>query len=176
MIQRLVGRRSALSLLCHAFHARTYSVCVTSKSSSRLMSACWPASIAVGPNTECHHKASTRPLEIDLPGERNVSVLGARVRLSQSALRPQLLPAIRGTDETDGSGQPWWRGGQRESEAIPLRQQHRRALVVARPRRIAAASVGEMGRQQPGRDGSQPACPRAERSGRAGAQRRATGR
>src|SRR5678816_4089712 len=31
---------------------------------------------------------------------------------------------------------------------VPLGEQHRRALVVAYPRRIAAASVGEMGSQE----------------------------
>ena len=31
---------------------------------------------------------------------------------------------------------------------VPLGEQHRRALVVAHPRRIAAASVGEVGSEQ----------------------------
>ena len=102
----------------------------------------------MGPNPSAITNVPSDDREIDFAGHRHVAVLGARVGLAQAFVRLQLLPAIREADESDRSGEPRRRRGERERVVLALGEQHRRALVVADPRRVAAAAVGQVRRQQ----------------------------
>ena len=98
--------------------------------------------------TERQHERAVRRREIDFAGDGDVAVLRARVGPAQSLVGLQFLPAIREADEPDRSGEPRRRGRERERVVVALGEQHRRALVVADPRRVAAAAVGQVRRQQ----------------------------
>ena len=85
-----------------------------------------------------------RRAEIDFARDRNVSVLCAPVGSDESFVGLQLLPAVGHTDEPDRSGEPWRRGRQGQRRVVALGEEHRRPFVVADPRRIAAAAVGQV--------------------------------
>ena len=87
---------------------------------------------------------AVRRAEIDLTCDRDVSVLCAPVVSGESFVGLQLLPAVRYTDEPDRSGEPWRRGRQGQRRVVALGEEHRRHFVVADPRRIAAAAVGQV--------------------------------
>ena len=55
-----------------------------------------------------------------------------------------VLPAVGHTDEPDRSGEPWRRGCQSQRTVLALGEEHRHPFVVAEPRGIAAAAVGQV--------------------------------
>jgi hypothetical protein len=101
-----------------------------------------------GTKAERHHERSIRCKEIDFARDGHVAVLCARVGFPQASVRPQLLPSIGKPDKPDRPGQPRGRGREREGVVLALGEQHERPLVIADPRRVATAPVGEVRGQQ----------------------------
>ena len=170
------GGTPSTSRACQARHARTYSACVSSKSSSRRDERVLTGLHRGGTEPERHHERSVARHEIDFAGDRDVSVLGARVGAVEPFVGVQLLPSVGDADESDGSGEPRRRGRQRQGVVLALGEQHRRALVVADPRGVAGARVREMRREQHVQMEIRERALERARSARAAARRRATDR
>ena len=86
--------------------------------------------------------------EVDLADQRHVAVLGPLVAPGETLVPRQVLPAVRDADEAGRAGGPRLAAGERQGGGVALRHQHRDALVVAAPGRVAVPLVAEVGGQE----------------------------
>ena len=103
------------------------------------------------PEAEGENRGAVRSLR-QLGGERDVAVGRGVVLLGQPAIARKLLPAVRGADEADRTGEERLVGGHGEIGFVAMGEQHAAALVVAAPAAVVGAAVDEMRRRQ----GEQP--------------------
>ena len=86
--------------------------------------------------------------EVDLASEGDVAVFRARVFPLHLEVLGKILPAVGSADKADGHLFPGSRRRQTQGDPIVLGEEHRIALVIANPSRIAIAEIREVRREQ----------------------------
>ncbi len=96
------------------------------------------------PETQREDETAAARLQVHFPGERDVTVARDVVTPTQLEMPGQILPAVRKSHVTDAAREERRRAADCERRAAAFGEQHRRALVLVDPGRIASSAVDEV--------------------------------
>src|SRR5579863_76460 len=98
--------------------------------------------------TQGQHEAALASRQANFAGEGYIAIARMVVTPTQLVMLPEILPAIRGTDEADRSRGERSRTTKGKRCSSALGKEHRHTLVIVDPGRIAGALIHRVRRQK----------------------------